>query len=143
MFQPSSDLDLCGACALRVASPSEGIWAYELLPAETAAPDVAGAETAARLPSRKCSESDRALEEFKRAVAIQIPENDADSHLNLAAAYSAMGLFVDARREAAIAITADATAKATNAALRLLLTAPLLPDDALDRLRERLRRPVN
>lgn len=137
-FQPSSGLDVCRACALRVADlaagPPEPIWTT------IATPDRPASATPEAVEK---DDADQVFEAFKEGVAQQIAKDDADSHLNLAEAYSEMGLLVDARREAAVAITAGSTTRTTIAALRLLLTPPLLPDGALNRLRERLLRPVN
>ncbi len=145
-FELSSTLDLCRACALRVADlaadPSENFWASVVAPDESAHAPEDGVSPA-RQRSVTCFDSDRAFEEFKSAVATAIPKEDADSHLNLAEAYSEMGLYLDARREAAAAIASPSTKRTTAAALRLLLTPPLLPKDALARLRERLLRSVN
>lgn len=138
MFGPSPEQTLCQPCALRLADlasdRSENIWA-----------DVATRDGAPPPPTETFEDidADSTFDTFKESVANQISDNDADSHLNLAAAYSAMGLYVDARREAAIVIGARSTAGATNAALQLLLSPPLLADGALDRLRERVLRPVN
>lgn len=137
-LRPSPTQDLCEACALRVADlaadRSENIWA-----------NVASGSGSRSVQPEAVEkiDVDQMFEAFKEGVAKQISKDDADSHLNLATAYSEMGLFVDARREASIAIAAGSTARAKNDALRLLLTPPLLPGGALGRLRERLLRPVN
>jgi len=136
-FSPSSALGVCQACALCVADlaagPSEAIWA-NVAPARALAVPPGPVENI---------DVDQVFATFKEGVANQIPEDDGDSHLHLAEAYSEMGLYVDARREAAVAITSGLTTRTTTTALRLLLTAPLLPDGALSRLRERLLRPLN
>ena len=81
---------------------------------------------------------ERTLEAFKEGVAKQISADDVDSHTNLAEAYREMGLYVDALREAAIAVTAAVVPRSAEAAVGFLLAPPLLTPNGLERLRERL-----
>jgi hypothetical protein len=131
-------MHVCDRCALRVADlaidPRSRIWAAdpvrELRPRKptVTAPPV---------------EPEPDFEKFKDSIEREIAIDDADSHLALAQAYGEMGLYVDATREAGVAIRAQPKASTTSDALRLLLGEPLLGSSGLKRLRERLRRPLH
>lgn len=126
-----------------------------VLPLESIWDDVDRSPKPARPPTATVESVDveHVFEEFKRGVATQITIDDAESHYALARAYVEMGLFLDARREAAVVIAArsrpaDAAAartkkEVTEGALKVLLSAPLLRRDGLKRLRERLNRTVH
>jgi hypothetical protein len=123
-----------------------------VLPTESIWVDVDRSPKAAR-PATAAVENvdvEHVFEEFKRGVATPITIDDAESHYALSRAYVEMGLFLDARREAALVIAArsrpaDAAAKkeVTEGALNVLLSAPLLRRDGLERLRERLSRTLH
>jgi hypothetical protein len=115
------DLAVCRSCAIRIGN----------LAANNPAA-VGDIWSAAQI------DPDPRFEEFKERVAAQISADDAQSHLHLGQAYLEMGLLLDAQREAGLAVGASAVEIAT-AGLRILLTAPLLRDGGLARLRERLR----
>ena len=83
---------------------------------------------------------DELLSELKAKVANQISEDDAHSHDSLADAYLAMGLYDEAVGEAATALNAARTRTVLVAALRKLLSPPLLKSDGFARLRHRVRR---
>jgi len=137
-FTAGPTLHVCGSCAQRVADlavdPSETIWANH---------GSSGARAAAPSDVGEAVDTERVFEDFKRGVAKQISKDDAQAHLHLAEAYLEMGLYLDARRAAGVALAARSSRRTTDAALRLLLTPPLLPSGALDRLRERLRRVLH
>jgi len=79
------------------------------------------------------------LRAFQRGVAERISDADSDSHYHLAHAYRAMGLYADAIAAAGTSLAARMPA--TEAALTLLLTAPLLRDGGLEALRGELGNP--
>jgi hypothetical protein len=65
--------------------------------------------------------------------------DDVEAHENLAIAYSEMGLYRDAVREAAIALSSQTSAPRANGALRTLLTPPMMKRDGMRALRAQLR----
>lgn len=136
IFSPSATHRCCYACGLRIAelamAGAQNVWADEASPSVNATPAAISATPI---------DPEAALDDFRRGVAKHIAEDDAEPHFDLAQAYCEMGLYLDARREAAIAVRARGGASTTDAALRLLLTPPLLEPDGLRRLRERLRLP--
>jgi len=84
-------------------------------------------------------DAEKVFDEFKRGVEKTISPNDQQTQLDLARAYSEMGLHCDALREAAIAVLAMSASEATTeAALKVLLTAPLMRDGGLVALCRRL-----
>lgn len=78
--------------------------------------------------------------ELAERVAKQLAPEETDAHYHLALAYREMGLHADALREAAVALESTDDAATATAALRVLLTEPLLRADGLRVLRERLVR---
>lgn len=131
MFEPTVGVRVCASCALRIG---------QLAREEPQAHWAPGGE----LPSSP-DPNDRAfgtmLRGFQRGVAERISAADSESHYHLAHAYRAMGLYADAVTAAGTALSTEAppAAKtATESALCLLLTAPLLEDGGLEALRTRL-----
>ncbi len=106
-FRPTPMVHVCRSCALRIADlsgdPSATFWVSVASPARGSVPPSAG----------EAIDTAPVFEAFKEGVAKQISDQDAESHLNLAEAYREMGLFLDARREAGIAIAARAGARAS------------------------------
>jgi hypothetical protein len=79
------------------------------------------------------------FEKLKADIATHIHIDDAESHLNLAIAYSEMGLNADAVLEAATALRADIEGPNARQALQMLLTRPLMLPEGMKKLRDRLR----
>jgi hypothetical protein len=79
------------------------------------------------------------LRAFQRGVAERISDADSESHYHLAHAYRAMGLYADAITAAGTSLATDMPA--TEAALALLLSPPLLREGGLEALRGRLGNP--
>jgi len=136
-LEPSAGFWVCSSCAKRIAklvveSKPESvadIWS-------SVAPPLGRGEP--QQVVRADIDPDRLFEEFKEGVAKNISVNDANSHSHLAEAYREMGLYADAVREAALALGAAVATRTADIPLRLLLTAPLLRPDGLERLRRRL-----
>jgi hypothetical protein len=135
----SPQLHVCRSCAARVAD----LAADEVPPDVWAVNGARAAAVDASPPAPEAIDVERVFEDLKRGIAEQISADDAESHLNLAQAYCEMGLYRDARREAAVAARAPSRTETREAALRLLLDAPLLLAGGLERLRQRLRRALN
>jgi hypothetical protein len=138
-LRPSPHLHVCPRCAARVADlaadePPRDVWATDGTrpAAERSSP-----------PTPAAIDVDHVFEELKRGIAKHIDPDDAEAHVSLAQAYCDMGLYLDARREAAVAARAPSRAETKEAALRLLLGAPLLLAGGLERLRARLLRALN
>lgn len=137
-LDPSAGLRVCWSCAKRIATlamQSEAgnladIWSSVAPPLERAAAPVVRGEI----------DVERVFDTFKEGVAKQISADDVDSHTHLAEAYREMGMYSDAVREAAVAVTAARAPLSAARPLGFLLTPPLLRSDGLERLRERLRR---
>ena len=138
-LEPSPGLRVCRSCAKRIAR----------LVAETKPESLTDIWSSAGAPPASLAgwqnveveiDTERVFEEFKEGVAKNISGADAESHSHLAEAYREMGLYVDAVREAAIAVNAAVAQRSVEGPLRFLLTPPLLRPDGLERLRERLRR---
>jgi hypothetical protein len=136
---PSAGLRVCNSCAKRIAklvveSKPERIaeiWS-------SVAPSLGRVEP--QPVARGEIDIERVFDQFKEGVAKQISADDVDSHTHLAEAYREMGMYVDAVREAAIAVTAAVAPRSAEGPLGFLLTPPLLRPDGLGRLRERLNR---
>ena len=121
LYVPTDECRVCDPCAARIArlaaAATDEIW--------TAKVD-------------EGRERNVEAEELAARVAKQVAPSDVDSHFHLAMAYRAMGLHGDALREAATALKAASDASRTAAVLRLLLTPPLLRDDGVAKLRQRI-----
>lgn len=136
-LEPTIGLQVCRSCAQRIArliSENESASIVEIW--SSVAPPLVRREPHAIDPA--VIDSDHVFEEFKERVARELSIGDADSHLHLAEAYREMGLYFDARREAAVALNAAVAVKTAEMALRILVTPPLLRPGGLERLRERL-----
>jgi hypothetical protein len=89
--------------------------------------------------SRSEPDAEKVFADLERGLETTISPNDGQAHLDLAVAYSEMGLHVDALREAAIAAFATGgNGETTSAALKALLTRPLMRAGGLVALRRRL-----
>jgi hypothetical protein len=151
MFSPVDDVSVCLGCAKRIAvfvirassDRVDGIWFL------TGSPPGAHQRPVPTV-SLDPKEIERILAEFERGLEKQLGAEDTLAHLDLAGAYREMGLLGDALREAAVALhstvahdrrEADDSGIA-RAALKVLLTAPLLKQEGLRVLREALRAQV-
>lgn len=135
---PRRELNVCSACANAIGALAQSatdtvsrIWHTDATRPEPA------------VENHPPTTPDAAFERFKEGVARQISPGDAHSHLNLAAAYAEMGLLLDARREAGMAVRATHPEVALEA-LTLLLAPPLLRGDGGAHLRAyRAQRSAN
>jgi hypothetical protein len=84
-------------------------------------------------------DAERVFEKFKQGLAEHITPTDAASHFHISEAYREMGLYVDAVREAGVAVGTATVPDSVQGPLRLLLTPPLLMPDGLERLRRLLK----
>jgi hypothetical protein len=127
-FLPIPGLRVCGACARAVgrlaADRPQAFWRIEGERPATGGGDAAFGTM---------------LRAFQRGVAERIADGDVESHYHLAHAYRAMGLHADAVTAAGTSLAGDSPA--TEAALALLLTAPLLREGGLEALRGELASP--
>jgi hypothetical protein len=137
-LEPSEGLRVCWSCAKRIANlvveskPGSlaDIWSSVAPPQDRAEPQpVARGEI----------DVERVFDAFREGITKQISTDDVDSHTHLAEAYREMGMYVDAVREAAIAVTGALAPRSAQGPLGLLLTPPLLRWDGMERLRQRLR----
>lgn len=131
---PRRDLNVCSACANAIGALAQSATdtVSRIWHTDAARPE----QAVAPLPTTPADEIDvdAAFERFKEGVARHISPGDAHSHLNLAVAYAEMGLLLDARREAGMAVRATHPEVALEA-LTLLLAPPLLRDDGVAHLR--------
>lgn len=127
-YGPVEGIGVCDQCARLIATiAGEGdreIWSGT-------EPDAAAGASAGSL--------EESLARFKQGVAGLIPNEDADSHANLAEAYRAMGLHDEAVGEAATALRSGRQVPVITSALQMLLSPPLLRPDGFVRLRGRVR----
>jgi hypothetical protein len=155
-FCPVDDVSVCKECAKRIAMlvfrasshVVAGIWSV------TGSPP--GAHQRPVPPaSYDPQEVERLFAEFMRGVEKQLAPQDMQAHLDLAVAFCEMGLHGDALREAAVTLQAALAmnrresetpkdryvmndGKMVDAALKVLLTAPLLKEEGLRVLRSAL-----
>ena len=117
---PTENCRVCSTCARRIADLAStgeprGIW-------------------------RAAKDADEESTEIAERVATQVGGADTDAPYNLALAFRQMALYADALRAAARAFAAAPDDAKATVVLRLLLTPPLLREDGLAALRERLTR---
>jgi tetratricopeptide (TPR) repeat protein len=126
-YGPFGGILVCEGCTRRIANIARGgdgdIWTG----GEGRGPD-----------SSSPVDFDENLARFKMGVAGLIPDQDGDSHANLAEAYRQMGLHGEAIREAAMALSAARRTPLVLSALEMLLSPPLLKAEGMLRLRQRL-----
>lgn len=131
-------VSVCEACARKIgalAKSDDGqIWTVVAVSRST--PPEAPGSTAK--PADEQPSFTKMLRAFQRQVSERIASSDNESHYHLAHAYRAMGLFEDAVRAAGTALDVAPPAMPHAPALALLLTEPLLKENGLDRIRERL-----
>ena len=119
-FSPTEECRVCRTCAKRVADLAKAGEPREIWHA--------------------ARDADEESTEIAERVASQVGGEESDAPYNLALAFRQMAMYADALRAASHAFaSAPNDAKAT-AVLRMLLTPPLLREDGLGALRERLSR---
>ncbi len=129
-YGPFGAVAVCEACAKTigaVARDSDGVTLDEIW---SSSADVEA--------SHGAGDSEERLAAFKQTVAERISGEDADSHANLAEAYRAMGLYQDAVREAATALSFAREARTIGYAVEMLLSPPLLTTSGFGPLRSRV-----
>jgi hypothetical protein len=118
---PTDELRTCWTCARRIAK-------------------LAGAAMPADVWDAPALARDENMEELAARVADAIAPSDSQSHYYLAVAYRELGMHADALREGAMALEQTDDVMQATAALRLILTEPLVRASGRDALRARLIR---
>jgi hypothetical protein len=139
-FGPFDGIVVCETCPRRIGaladhaavSPVANIWALTGPPARPEKADKP-------LPPPDV-DAEELFRRFTEGVAATISPDDTQSHADLSQAYKEMGLNSDALREAAIALERGTNPEVIRAALRVVLTAPLLKPGGLKELKARLQR---
>lgn len=119
-FSPTEECRVCRTCAKRIADLAStgeprGIW-------------------------QTAKDADEEFTAIAERVAEHVTGDDVDSQYNLAIAFREMAMYADALRAAANAVANAPNDGKAITALRVLLTPPLLREDGLTTLRERLTR---
>lgn len=120
VFSPTEECRVCRTCAKRIA-------------------DLAAAGDPRDI-WQTAKDADEELTAVAERVAAHVTRDDVDSQINLAIAFREMAAYADALRAAGAALANAPNETKATAALRVLLTPPLLRDDGLTALRDRLAR---